>query len=49
MINQISVLILLSAVLYGGTSLRHFVLAGDGCKDCNCGSDDCCEDKTEEN
>ena len=44
MINQITVLALLSAVLYAGTTLRRFALAGDGCNDCNCDSDDCCED-----
>jgi len=46
MINQLTVLILLSAIFYAGTSLRHFVLAvGDGCNDCNCGTDDCYEDE----
>lgn len=45
MINQLIVLIILSAILYAGASLRHLALAGDGCKDCNCGSDDCCEDE----
>jgi len=45
MINQLTVLILLLVILYAGTSLRHFVLAGDGCNDCNCGTDDCCEDE----
>ncbi|MFP4021669.1 MAG: hypothetical protein ACLFUK_08690 [Halanaerobium sp.] len=44
MINQLTVLILLSAVLYAGTSLRHLALAGDSCEECNCDSDDCCED-----
>lgn len=45
MINQLTVLILLSAVLSAGTSLRRFALAGDGCTDCNCDSDDCCDDE----
>lgn len=44
MINQVTVLALLSVVLYAGTSIRHLVMAGDVCGDCNCGSDDCCED-----
>ena len=45
MIDQLSVLFLLSAFLYAGTSLRHFALAGDGCNDCNCGSENCCGDE----
>ena len=48
MINQLTVLILLSAIFYAGTSLRHFALAGDGCNDCNCSSDECCEDEEKE-
>jgi len=48
MINQLTVLIFLTVVLYGGNSLRHLAFAGDGCGDCNCGSDDCCEDDSKE-
>ncbi|PUU90420.1 MAG: hypothetical protein CI947_1464 [Halanaerobium sp.] len=48
MISQLIVLIIISAVLPAGTSLRHFALAGDGCEDCNCGSDDCCGDERKE-
>lgn len=45
MVNQLSVLVLISGVLYAGAFLRRYALAGDGCKDCNCGSDNCCEDE----
>jgi len=31
MINQLTVLIIISVILYAGTSLRHLALAGDGC------------------
>lgn len=48
MINQLIVLIMLSAVLYAGAFLRHFALAGDGCGDCNCGNNGCCGDDNKE-
>lgn len=49
MIIQLTVLILMASILYGGTNLRHLAVEGHGCKECGCGSDNCCgEEKKEE-
>jgi|GEM_PF-2439653 hypothetical protein len=46
MILQISVLIIMISILYAGTSLRHF--AAEGCPNCDCGSENCCEEQEKE-
>ncbi|RAK11820.1 hypothetical protein C8C77_101133 [Halanaerobium saccharolyticum] len=49
MIIQLSVLFLMTVILAAGTSLRRFAVEGHGCKECGCGSDNCCgEEKKEE-
>jgi len=46
MILQIIFLILMISILYAGTSLRHFAV--EGCSDCDCGSENCCEEQEKE-
>ena len=43
---QLTVLILLMSFIMAGFSLRHYAV--EGCNDCNCGREDCCEEEVKE-